>query len=307
VSDNKDEDKEKTIASINKSIPETKLSTCTLYTLSEHEPLYKRRMDEGNVAYYGTILLATQSQELSDYLLNNDRNGLWEYEKGYGVTAPDSALVIEGLISSIGTEHPIITKAADLLVEQYFDKNIGGFKTIAGLGRAEYWKGVSSETTAMVSYLLNAIEPKKYQQVIEQSNQYLLKHQQPDGAWQGKWFPSRIIPTYYAVRALKADKRFTDKEKLAVKNYFKQNQLKDGSFSHSVIETSAALLAMKVLDMEKEVLDKAFSWLSTSPENSNGGEPLLYYWFEDKGEKTFFACSDKGKIASAWRSIALQP
>jgi squalene cyclase len=62
------------------------------------------------------------------------------------------------------------------------------------------------------------------------------------GCWRGKWFPSTMITTYYAVRFLHhMGERYDDTIQKA-KHWILVSQEARGSWNQSVIETSAAIL-----------------------------------------------------------------
>ena len=117
---------------------------------------------------------------------------------------------------------------------------------------------------------------------------------------QGRWFPSHMVTTYYAARLLD-DFRFEN-----LHSTICNLQSSNGSWRESVIETAAAIRALRVLAPNDAALGRARAWLLTQRESGTWrGEPMLYYWFEDGGEKLFYHCADKGEITTAWAMLAL--
>lgn len=276
------------------------LTRCSLYIINETSPQFKEILDEGNIAYYGLLLSAGPDRELAQKLIAANRDGLWEYQRKYGVTSEDSAIVIEGLMAS-GVDSGIVIKALTALSERFFDVNGGCFRTV-NRGRAEYWKGCSVETTAHIAYLMHKADRKKFENEIKASAEYVRNNQDIDGKWNGKWFPSITITSYYAVRFLALfDGSFSQNIEKNL-SYIAQKQSDNGSWSNSMIETSAAILLIKSSGKEAAFLSKAGDWLKNS---SFKAEPVLYYWFENENHKLFFDCWDKGQISAAWKKLAL--
>jgi hypothetical protein len=276
------------------------LTRCSLYVINETSPQFKEVIDEGNIAYYGLLLSARPDKDLAKGLIAANRDGLWEYQRKYGVTSEDSALVIEGLMAS-GVEEDIILKALEALKERFFDTDGGCFRTV-NRGRAEYWKGCSVETTAHIAYLMHKADRKKFENEIKVSAEYVRNNQDIDGKWSGKWFPSITITSYYAVRFLALfDESFSQNIEKNL-SYLAQKQSDNGSWSNSIIETSAAVLLIKSSGKEAASLSKAGEWLKNS---SFKAEPILYYWFEKENNKLFFDCWDKGLLVEAWKKLAL--
>lgn len=277
------------------------LTRCSLYVINETAPQFKEVIDEGNIAYYGLLLSAGPDRELASKLIAANRDGLWEYQRKYGVTSEDSAIVIEGLMDS-EVDSGVIIKALTALNERFFDVNGGCFRTV-NRGRAEYWKGCSVETTAHIAYLMHKADRKKFENEIKASAEYVRNNQDIDGKWNGKWFPSITITSYYAVRFLALfDGSFSQNIEKSL-SYIAQRQSDNGSWSNSIIETSAAVLLIKSSGKEAASLSKAGDWLRNS---SFKAEPVLYYWFENENDKLFFDCWDKGHISAAWKKLAIK-
>ncbi len=291
-------------ADLNFFFPE-KLTRCTLYRITSSEPRFAGFTEEGDVAYYGLILQSRKDIMIERYLKLSAKDHLWEYQHGFGVTSADSALVIEGLLET-GTDIEYLKKSIENLFSKFYSREDGAFTTVTG-GRAQYWKGVSVETTAHVAYLAARISPDKFEKEIGRCVDYVRNMQYGDGSWHGKWFPSIMIPTYYAVRFLNNAARGSEETVLLAEEYVLGTQDENGSWSNSVIESSAALLTLKLLKSSEEARKKAERWL-VSEKNEDGwrGEPVLYYWFEEDGERLFYSCHDRGQITTAWASLALQ-
>lgn len=81
-------------------------------------------------------------------------------------------------------------------------------------------------------------------------------------------------------------------------------QKENGSIKDSILETSVASLIYKHSGCCRENLNSARKWLTK--EKDIPMTPFLFYWFEEKDEKTFFDCWDKGEITKAFRSLALK-
>lgn len=284
------------------------LIDATVYQFDEHAPRFVEQRTEGNIAFYGLILQATRDDALRDYLLDAARDDLWEYQEGFGVTAEDSALVLEGLLEC-DVPRDRLRVSARKLVAQCFDAEQGAFHTLRG-GRARYWQGLSVDSSAHLAYLLQEIDADEFAPIVRACAAYVAAQQQADGLWQGKWFPSRIVTTYHAVRLLAL---FDDDDVLARAHAaLTKLQTRRGDWNASVIDTSAAVLALRVVARRDPSVDAAIErgkeWL-VAQKNGNGwrGEPILYYWYElDDGTRLFYHCADKGAVTRAWAQIALR-
>jgi len=282
------------------------LTDAYLYKITQNKPIFVGRKAEGTVAYYGLILQAEYDESLRDYLLENRRDFLWEYHQGYGVTAEDSTLVLEGLLEA-KVSHEILLPSLQRLVELFFEDKSGAFHTIPfnRPGRAKYWLGPSPDATAHAGYLLHRVTPILYQKEIEACCRFLQVNQQEDGGFQGRWFPSRMITTYYALRLLHRMNCSVAVER--AKCFVLNQQKKNGSWQDSVIDTATAILALRTINPDEPVIDRGKKWL-VEQKSSNGWcpEAVLYYWFEtEENERLFFHGVDRGKITTAWAMLAL--
>lgn len=284
------------------------LVDATVYQLTEHAPRFVERLREGNIAFYGLVAQATRDEALVKYLLEQAQNGLWEYQNGFGVTAEDSALVLEGLLEC-GAAGERLRYSAQRLVEQFYDAEAGAFHTLYG-GRARYWRGASVDASAHIGYLLARIDPDTYASHIAACAAFVAAAQQPDGLWQGRWFPSRMITTFYAARLLA---RFDYADALGrAYHAILTRQTRRGSWDNSVVETAAAMLALRVLAALNasawDAIERGRQWLvSQKDEHGWRGEPLLYYWYElDDGTRLFYHCADRGQVTGAWATLALR-
>jgi len=281
------------------------LTICTVYTFDEASPRYLKRIDEGDVAYYGLVVQAEGDEDIVRYLKKHANNYLWGYHQGYAPTAADSAIVIEGLYHA-GYSPELLRKSLTRLFEYYYNPSDGGFKTVVS-GKAKYWFGSSVETTAHVAYLMDVIAPRKFPQAVSSSMRYTASKQREDGNWYGKWYPSLNIPTYYAVRLLARQTNLYGAQLEKAAAYLRGSQERNGSWDDSIIETAAGLLAFKKLGCCKTNINKAIAWLNTLDRSEyHSIEPILYYWFESAQEKIFYSCTDRGKISEAWRRLALE-
>jgi monoamine oxidase len=308
------------------------------YRLHDEQPVFIDRRSEGDIAFYGLLLQAEPGDErLRDYLLENRRDGLWEYHKGYGVTAEDSTLVIEGLWQA-GVSRDVLEASLQRLVAHCFDEQVGAFHTIpfARQGRAGYWRGPSIDATAHAGYLLQAMAADRFATAIRRCAEYLRARQSADGRFAGRWFPSWTWTTYHAVRLLQAQGE-TDAAQRAHWALLR-GQADDGSWQHSVIDTSAAVLALGVLDAGDPAIERGRAWLRAR-EQRHGWVPeaVLYYWFEPRAgsmdadaslgagfprelasggaagwydneasRRIFFHAMDRGRITNAWARLALK-
>jgi hypothetical protein len=281
------------------------LTACTVYKLTNMEPTFLEHMEEGNVAYYGLILQSEYDEQIKEYLLKCAKDGLWEYQHDYGVTAEDSALVIEGLLES-GADREILRASVRKLVQAYYSESDGAFKIVLE-GRARYWRGVSTETTAHIAYLLYRITPEEHSREIMSCASYIRKTQKRDGSWTGKWFPSIMIPTFYSIRLLCIIGESSSRNVTMARDYMIQTQHRNGSWNSSVIDSSAAIMGLCCADGPLDIIERGRDWL-LSRKGVEGweGEPVLYYWFEEEDVRLFHCCRDKGRITTAWAMLALK-
>lgn len=287
-----------------------------IYEIDNSKPTFIKRVEEGNIAFYGIILKAFRDKELQNYLWKCKRDELWEYQKNFGVTAEDSAIVIEGLLEN-GITSEILIPSIDKLIALFWDKKNKSFQTIIeNRGRAGYWNGISIDATSMIGYLMDKLDSSKYEQQILGCSKYIAAAQLSTGEWKGKWFNSQYCTTFFAARFLCSTQTITDDVAAKVVKYITSNQKNDGSIDESIINTSAALLTLKYianckkLKKDRTVYDsikKLEKWLiSVDGVSGRYGEPILYYFYEKENSKFFYHCVDKGAISGAWAKIALE-
>lgn len=294
------------VAGARRPFPLAPLVHSTVYELGDNGPVFLRHIVEGNIAYYGLVLQATGDARLAEYLVHAAVDDLWEFHTGFGVTAADSALVMEGLLET-HADPRLLARSARRLVEVFYSGEEGAFATVVS-GRAAYWLGVSTETTAHVAWLLQRIDAAGWREQIERSVHFVQQAQQPDGHWEGKWFPSHLVPTYYAVRLLlDAAAASSTAHASRARDYILRTQLNNGSWSHLVIDTAVAILALRRLGGADAAIERATAWLHERARiGSIAGEPVLYYWYDaEGGRKTFFCARDAGSIARAWATLAV--
>lgn len=286
------------------------LTSCSIFQLTPDSPSYAGKIQEGSIAPYGWLLAAEPGERaLGEYLVKMRRSGgLWEYSAGYGVTSADSALVLEGLIKA-NFDEEIIRSSLDAIRDHYFHAESGGFITLAG-GRASYWRGPSTDTTALVAYLMRLFDQARYGVEIERAASYLLEHQDANGLFTGRWFSSVVLPSSYAIRFLA---HLADPKQIYRPAIIKATealvalQRPDGSVMGSVMETAFFAQTLAVTKSHEEALAAAREWLSKELESGiQGGDGVLHYWFDNPtGERYFFECHDLGEIARALATLAL--
>jgi predicted NAD/FAD-dependent oxidoreductase len=285
-----------------------------VYAMKKAQPLFLRRKEEGNIAFYGLLLQAQYDAHLHDYLLNCRQDSLWEYHSGFGVTAEDSTLVMDALLA-VPQDAAVLARSAQRLVELFYCPSEGAFCTLSpqrhtvaacAKGRARYWEGPSVDATAQAGYLLHNIAPEAYAREIAACADYIARHQHPTGHWKGRWFPSTLITTYYAVRFLHRMAQWYRSHIDKARHYMVTSQQADGSWGHAVIDTAAAMLAFKAVGEAPP--PQATAWLQAQRGPTGWrGEPVLYYWSElNIHQKLFYHCTDKGQITTAWATLALQ-
>ena len=224
------------------------------------------------------------------------------------MTALDSALVVEGLLAS-GRHAALLETSAARLVDEFFDAGEGGFRTLprGSHGRAPYWEGTDCPATAFCAWLLARIAPARYAAQIESSAAYLRRRQTLTGEWPGKWFPSRTLPAFYAVRLLATSGAESAAACRRAGLWLRSRQEEDGSWAGTVIETSAALLALAALGGPGDVVARGRDWLTQRRASAGWpGEPILHYWFEQAGARTYFHTCDRGRVTTAWALRALR-
>lgn len=299
------------------------LTDVYIYQLADHRPVFRKHSEEGTIAFYGLILQATKDMRICRYLLDSCVDGLWEYQQGFGATAEDSAIVLEGLLS-VNVPSAILLKHCKRLVEEFYDFEQGAFQTVRQ-GRAAYWHGPSADATGLAGYILYCCAQDEFQDIITDCRSYLQQAQEKQGFWRSKWFPSTLVPTWYAIRLLCSDYPTSQAAIDRAVNYVISQQCTDGSWNRSIIDTSAALLILKTVNCLQPENGQTHSDLHTRIENASdwllkehatagrSGEPVLYYWFERQSEcpgffpalRLFYHCIDKGKISASWAKLAL--
>lgn len=260
---------------------------------------------EGNIAFYGYILLSTNDAAIADYLIETQEDGLWSFQAGYGVTSLDSAIVIDGLKAH--ADQAFLEYSCDQLVDKFFDENLGGFKTIPGNRppRAEYWAGVDCVATGYCGSLLHEINAEKYSDVVDSCCLFLKKKQLAKGIWQPKWFTSEMLCTLYSIRlfAHKGERGRVDRAVVWVLSQIDTY----GSVNRSVIDTAAAVMILKLCGKHSSELGLAVSWLLNKGNDSQwAGEPVLYYWMDSSRSRHHYHSIDNGKVSSALATIALR-
>jgi hypothetical protein len=293
------------------------LSETTVLRLGGNGPEFTETFRDGAVADYGLLLQAgnVEPEEVERYLLMEAVDDLWGYQRDYGVTSLDSALVMEGLLA-VGRHEEQLRKSCRRLVDTFFDREDGGFWTmpVGSAGRAPYWRGVDCLATAFCAWLLTRIESERYAEEIALCRDYLLRKQRVSGGWPGKWFPSQTIPIWYTLRFFAScsprDSTLWEGTVTRAVYRLQGGQRSDGSWNRSVIETAAALLALGAVSPGSLSISASIAsgqdWLRrVKGLDGWAGEPILDYWFEEKGERTLFFTRDLGRVSSAWATLAL--
>ncbi len=277
-----------------------------VYRMTPERPQLVRRLEQGDVAFYGPILEATREADLAKYLIGSATGHLWEYQHGFGPTAEDSALVLEGLLA-VGTDQAVLDRSAERLVEAYFDAGTGAFHTVHG-GRARYWAGPSVDATAHVGWLLWRLDAARWRAEIAACRAFLRAQRDPSGCWRGHWFPSVTLTTFLAARLL-----VTAGDDVTLLNdtrhLLAETQRDDGSWGGGAVDTAFAIRALRALDARPDAVARGRRWLAAQ-RGAEGwaGEPLLYYTMDtdDPDVRFFFHCVDKGAVTSAWATLALR-
>ncbi len=268
-----------------------------VYRMTPDRPQLVRRLEQGDVAFYGPILEASGDAALAAYLLASATADLWEYQRGFGPTAEDSALVLEALLAA-GADATVLRRSAARLVETFFDADAGAFHTVHG-GRARYWAGPSVDATAHVGWLLARLDADRWAGEIDSCRAHLRAQRDADGFWRSRWFPSVMLTTFLATRLLGDDALAAE-----TRRHVAAAQRDDGSVGGSVVDTA---FAVRMLDGKARARGRA--WLSScrGPQGW-AGEPVLYYTMDtdDPAVRFFFHCVDKGPVTSAWAALALR-
>jgi hypothetical protein len=281
------------------------LTSCDVFALGE-APAYLGHVEEGDVAPYGVILMDSRDPDLTQRLLDRQIGGLWEYSAGYGPTSGDTALVLEGLLEA-GVDRATLIRSLEELRKRYYDEQAGAFTTVEN-GRAAYWSGPSTEITAEIGYLMQRIDAQRFGSEIDACRRYTVAQQQPDGHWKGKWFPSLVLPTFFALRLLATGGETFGPSVSRGAEFLAQLQRADGSIAGSGLETAFAVLAWKAAGAHTPSRERAEGWLrSNAAHAASGGEAVLHYWFDDTPYgRAFFTCKDRGALAAAWIGISLR-
>ena len=305
--------------SIGTSLPP--LLSAYIYKFDQNRPCYIGSQKEGNVAFYGILLSASLSPEISSYLTEKSKDGLWEYHDGFGVTLEDSLMVLDGLIDS-GLNHKKIQFHLHRCIDKFYDVNTGLFVTLVN-GRDRYWDGPSIHGTVQISYLILKYCNNPNRIIcIEKILRYIKEEFTNDFVWKSRWFTNYHFTSFYVVRLLsylQIDNQIVELINRFYQHIF-QTQLSCGSWDDSVISTSSIIMALTKLPK----LDNSYSLSELNNIIRNAckflidykekqvlaTEPILYYWYdttlsENQFTKRFYHCIDSGKIASALSTIAL--
>ncbi|HEU4535630.1 MAG TPA: prenyltransferase/squalene oxidase repeat-containing protein, partial [Polyangiaceae bacterium] len=166
----------------------------------------------------------------------------------------------------------------------------------------------SIDATAQAAHLLLRVDPARFEGVIDACARYVAAAQRPEGGWRGLWFCADLMTTFQALRLLAARGDAYGAHVRRAADFLAETQGHDGSWSGSVLQTSAAVRALRSLGPgADDAVRRAKAWLrARATAGGWAGEPLIYYWFETApGQKVLFHCRDKGKITSAWAKLAL--
>ncbi|MGB1289358.1 MAG: hypothetical protein ACPG7F_22670, partial [Aggregatilineales bacterium] len=282
------------------------LIRASIYEMTETQPRYLQTVEEGNIAYYGLILQAHPDPDLQGYLLRHNEQSLWEYQIGFNPTAEDSLLVMEGLLATDYDKSQLLT-SMQCLIDIFYDEDDGAFHTVLE-GRAAYWRGASIDATAQAGWMMQQLDPEKYAPQIRACADFIAAQMHETGVWESRWFASRYVPTFYAIRLLSCfDDRYA-RQLAKSEQFLLSSQEKSGAWQNSVINTATAMLALHHLKSGQAAIERGTTWL-TSKKTPIGwmGEVILYYWYDlNDGERLFYHCTDKGQITSAWATLALR-
>ncbi len=289
----------------------------TIYRLAGDRPAFVQTKSECNISYYGLLLQANPSPPLTDYLLRSARDSLWEYQVGFGVTSDDSLLVLEGLVAA-GVDRGVLVPKLDRLVELFYSKAQGAFHSLSerraevkgcAQGLADYWLGPSVYVSAHAGHLLHRVAPERYAEEVGACARYVAGLQEAEGYWSSIWFSSKFVTTLHAAKLLGIHGEEHRPRLRRAAAFLLGTQSHEGSWGETVLETSAAVLALEALgEGATAAVRKAKAWIRSRRKADGGweGEPMLYYWFETgPAEKMFFHCRDKGPVTSAWATLAL--
>ena len=292
-----------------------------VYVLRDDRPVFIRTIVEGDIAFHGFRLKASRCSELANDLWELNSNGLWEYNRGFGVTMEDSALVIDGLIDA-GWDTDALKNSVDLLISHFYAPDEGAFHTLFK-GRSKYWLGPSLEANAFAVYFLEKLTISSQSEVKKNALEYILKQQFSPTGWKGRWFHQQALSNYYVLRALAA----VGKKRpnlISILNHMMESQGPDGSWNTSVISTSLNALSVAYLVElmpdntaislnPLQAILNAKTWLRSGDSQDKQSEPILYYWYEAASlisgignRKIFYHCEDMGEIGDALRKFSLR-
>ncbi|MFI5391674.1 MAG: hypothetical protein ACHQYQ_09955 [Bacteriovoracales bacterium] len=281
------------------------LTRCSVYSLKSERPIFREVLEEGDTTFYGIILMANKDPQLREYLLSKKKFGdLWEYQDDYGYSPIDAPWVVEGLMNfGLEKDKAQIARSLDVMFKSGFEEKSG---TIIALyaGKSAYWFGPDLDATSHLSYLLGRFDFNKFKSVLERTTDFIKKSQLPSGLWDSKWYGSNLLSSFLALRTLFL---FPQKYKPEIKKSMDSiigMQNENGSFKDSILETSIAILIFEEIKCCEKNKIAARKWLSKDREIPM--TPFLYYWFEEKDEKKFFDCWDKGKLTESFRKLALK-
>ena len=297
------------------------LLTAFIYHLLDERPRYIGSQKEGNIAFYGLLLLATRDRNIYNYLLSHSINGLWEYHTGFGVTLEDSLLVLEGLIDN-GLDESTYKYHLDKCIHEFYDHNTSLFSTITK-GRANYWEGSSVHGTVHAYYLIF----KYYQELpplvsVSQLVDYLYTELSDNHLWNSRWFVNSHFTSFYVVRLLcilPLNPKVTSLITIFAEKLI-QTQLNNGSWDNSFLSTSCCLSALtlmiknNIIPSNKQTVDVitlSVKFLRSSNQDSFANEPILYYWYEHlsskkDSSKRFYHCVDNGLIVKSLIDLSLR-
>lgn len=295
------------------------LTDTYVYQIDTEQPALVKIAREGNIAFYGAILQAYGDEKIARYLLRSSKHGLWEYQQGFGVTAEDSAIVLEALLESPIIHTTWLSKSFENLTEWFYSSEHGAFHTISPVckdvsgfaqGRAEYWLGPSVDATAHIALLMTRFDPDKYSEQINCCIDYIKAAQDSNGSWGSKWFPDNNKTLFYAIALLRtcddSATRVTVKKAI---EFVLSTQEDNGSWGQCVLQTSAAIQTLSLALEDTSAAEKAANWLIAQKMTSGqwAGEPLLQYWYDlpERG-RHLYVCIDRGEITTARAEFSLQ-
>ncbi len=287
------------------------LLKCSVFYMDRDRPIFLNTLEEGDIAFYGILLLQNKDPYLRNYLLNTQKDGIWEYQKNFGYTPVDAPWVVEALMNFGRKEdQQLIKKSLEQMFKIGWDEKSGSIIALFS-GLSKYWFGPDIDGTAHLSYLLGKHDFLKYEKSLERMVNYVKENQLPSGLWKSKWYASNFLTTFNSIRALLLFPQNNFKNLNLAKRAILEAQLANGSFNNSVFETSLAILSFNELNCCSDKIKNAKDWLLKAEPNPTN--PLLFYWFEGdlskkfpEGERKFFDCWDKGKITNAFRNLALK-